>query len=138
MGQMNYGAERTPVSKLVVAKDAEKYLWVRKSGKGWELPGGVIEPGENRFEAARRELKEETSLECGELQDLVRVEVEDDNGCANAYILYTDEFQGQVSLGDKHDSYEWVEQEETGKLDVHHHSAFSKPAVRRIRKYLQE
>lgn len=39
-----------------------KVLLVRKKGAKWNLPGGVIEPGETPEEAAIRELREEASL----------------------------------------------------------------------------
>ena len=33
----------------------------------WGLPGGILEPGESIWDCARRELREETGLSCGEL-----------------------------------------------------------------------
>lgn len=47
---------------LVIARDAAGYLLIRNSRRGiWELPGGIIEPGESARECAMRELLEESS-----------------------------------------------------------------------------
>lgn len=37
---------------------------------GWELPGGIIDPGESAEEAARREVEEETGWRVGQLERL--------------------------------------------------------------------
>ena len=45
--------------------------------KVWELPGGLIDPGETPRQAAAREFAEETGGEAGELEWLGLVEVND-------------------------------------------------------------
>ena len=52
-----------------------KVLLVRKKGARWNLPGGVIEPGETPEEAAIRELREEASLHCQGLHALCTLPV---------------------------------------------------------------
>lgn len=42
--------------------DARRYL-VMRCFKYWDFPKGMVEPGEAPFEAAQREIREETSLE---------------------------------------------------------------------------
>lgn len=51
-------------STVICLRDG-KLLFVRKEAPEWSLPGGKIEPGEQPLEAARRELREETTLPLG-------------------------------------------------------------------------
>ena len=43
----------------VVTNPADEVLLVRTATAGWELPGGRVEPGEDLFDALRREVREE-------------------------------------------------------------------------------
>jgi 8-oxo-dGTP pyrophosphatase MutT (NUDIX family) len=51
---------RDPVGRLLLVRD-------RDSGS-WSLPAGAVEPSESPREAARRELLEETGIECDFLE----------------------------------------------------------------------
>ncbi|WP_186101622.1 NUDIX hydrolase [Burkholderia gladioli] len=46
----------------VVCRRGGRVLLVTRDGSRWALPGGSLEPGESAFEAACRELREETRL----------------------------------------------------------------------------
>lgn len=137
--KLEYGDERTPVVRIVARRGDGKVLLCRKeSMKKWELPGGKIEEGEDRFEAGKRELEEETDLESEEFVDLVRVEIEDENGCANAFIIYTEVRECNAEpVSHEHDKVKWVEPENYGEQDFHYHSAYSIPAVDRLETYLE-
>ena len=57
-----------PLEKLtyvvIGAREEGKWIFVRhKERDSWELPAGHIEPGETSFEAAKRELFEETGYQ---------------------------------------------------------------------------
>lgn len=52
---------------VAVIKDKQILLNLRSDTKTWGIPGGSLEIGETLEEAARRELKEETNLDCDNL-----------------------------------------------------------------------
>jgi 8-oxo-dGTP pyrophosphatase MutT (NUDIX family) len=51
------------VVQAVVLSERGVLLCVRRELRGWELPGGEVEPGEGDPDALRREVREETGLE---------------------------------------------------------------------------
>lgn len=59
-----------------VAIRNKKILLVKRSGEPgkdlWSLPGGVVEVGERLVDALKREVKEETNLDC-EVKDLINI-----------------------------------------------------------------
>ena len=60
---------------LVICKNEEgKYLGVKETrNRGWWIPGGLVEPGEDFFKAAKRETKEEAGIDI-EITGILRVE----------------------------------------------------------------
>jgi ADP-ribose pyrophosphatase YjhB (NUDIX family) len=54
-----------PSVNVVVSNDAGEILLIRRSDNGnWALPGGAIDLGESAAQAAVRETKEETGIDC--------------------------------------------------------------------------
>jgi 8-oxo-dGTP pyrophosphatase MutT (NUDIX family)/DNA-binding XRE family transcriptional regulator len=53
------------LAAFVVLRDAEGRVLIalREDGKGWNLPGGGVQPGETPWEAAVRETREEVGVE---------------------------------------------------------------------------
>jgi len=55
-------------SLLALNSKGELLLMRRTDNDCWGIPGGAMEPGEHIEETARRETREETGLEVGEMQ----------------------------------------------------------------------
>ena len=54
-----------PAVSVVVVNDADEILLIRRSDNGnWALPGGAIDLGESLSQAAVRETREETGIDC--------------------------------------------------------------------------
>src|ERR1700751_3557193 len=52
-----------PTAACLIRDDADRVLLVRHVGGWWSLPAGAVDPGETPAEAARRETREEASVE---------------------------------------------------------------------------
>jgi 8-oxo-dGTP diphosphatase len=53
-----------PATAGIILDQAGRVLLIRRGdGRGWSLPGGMMEPGENVCECLAREVREETGLE---------------------------------------------------------------------------
>jgi 8-oxo-dGTP pyrophosphatase MutT (NUDIX family) len=52
---------------FALAFDGDRFLMTRLTHRGWDIPGGHLEPGETPLEAALRETYEETCATLGEL-----------------------------------------------------------------------
>ncbi|REJ10392.1 NUDIX hydrolase [Halobacillus trueperi] len=57
-----------PGAVVIIENDHQEILLQHRKDGGWGLPGGLMELGESLEETARREVKEETGLQLGELK----------------------------------------------------------------------
>lgn len=131
-------SEKIDVVKIIIENDEGLILAVREAeSQKWELPGGKIRSSEGRFEAAERELLEETGLESSNFEDVVRVEVESEE-CVNCYIVYTDHPREEfVEIDNEElDDFKWVRPEKYKALDWHADSGYGIPAVEKLDSYL--
>lgn len=66
--EMRREAVHVPSAVLVFCWIDAGVVWVRHRTRGWEVPGGKIEPGESPEVAARREVLEESGVMLESLQ----------------------------------------------------------------------
>lgn len=79
----------------------------------WDLPGGILETGEDPEEAVRREIREEAGIEVKEVKPLTLVgeySMRNDYVITVAYSAHA--IEGEVVLSYEHNDYKWVTAEE--------------------------
>ncbi len=59
---MNYPVHIVTASGLI-ENDEGKILMIKSPDRGWEIPGGQVESGEDLTQALKREVKEETGID---------------------------------------------------------------------------
>ena len=114
------------VGALIIENN--RILLVERAGeplKGWwSLPGGGVETGETLEQAARREIREETGLEVGELQFLEIFEriMPDGEGKTEYHYVLVDYIchpaGGTLQAGDDAGRVEWFTESELAALRI--------------------
>lgn len=136
--------KKKEVAKILIENNEGEFLMLKKSSRyekmagGWEQPGGKIEDGENRYEAAEREIEAETGLEARDFEDLVRLELDDGENIVDCYVLYTENFSGEIELSGEHKDFRWIRPEESGDLDWHRDASYIIPVIEYLEKYRGE
>lgn len=112
----------------VIAVREEKFLLVKRGKapfKGcWSLPGGSQDAGETLEECARRELKEETSLDAGTLLFVAvrdRIAYHDDGSLSHHFVLatyITEDATGEAKAQDDADDIGWFTLDEMNNLET--------------------
>lgn len=113
------------VAKVLIQNDNKEFLVVRDVDSGkWELPGGIIEDGEDRFAASEREVEEETGMGISGLEDLLRLKIEDER-LIDCYMIYAERFEGELEIGGDVSEAKWVSAEEYLGMDWHRDAAYN-------------
>ena len=120
---------QTPIAAVgaVVFKDG-KILTIKRGqepSKGkWSIPGGRIELGETAYEAARREVREECSIEVEieRVLDSVDNIIRDEDGNVKYHIVITDLLakyvSGEIRAQSDAEECKWVTPGELAGLDL--------------------
>ncbi|MFB6208594.1 MAG: NUDIX hydrolase [Candidatus Nanohaloarchaea archaeon] len=150
----NYGeGDGIQVVKLLIQNEEGKFLAVQKTAEDkihsghkytlygrmagkWELPGGRFKAADDRFEASRREIEEETGLRLGEMEDVVREEVEEENS-VDTFIIFCEDWEGEVELSKEHQNYRWVSPEEYLNLNWHQDAGYGYAPMKFLEEYLK-
>ena len=133
--------ERNIVSALIFAKDGKLFQGMKNSQEGgvywdcWHIPGGGVVEGENKEEALKREVKEETGIDVSGY----KIVLVDDAGrgesnktlktgenviCKMNFFVYKVEINDKnsdeikVSLNDDLVKYRWTDPKELSNLKL--------------------
>lgn len=98
----------------LVYNDQGEILLMRHPNRGWEYPGGMVEPGETLQEALHREIREETGVEV-EITGFVGVNKNVKKDIVNIDFLcrYTG---GELTTSDESLEVRWFSREEALQL----------------------
>lgn len=110
----------------VIIKFGEEILLVRRShtdsrGGFYELPGGTVDAGESLEVAARREVKEETGLDLGELifKETNSYKVGEEQRLSGIFVA--ESTTDKVVLSHEHDDYKWVSADNFNNVELEPH-----------------
>ena len=112
----------------VIAMNDDKFLLIKRGKdphKGcWSLPGGTQEAGETLEQCARREFKEETNLDVGDLLFVTmrdRIKYNADGSISHHYVLATyisEDISGEPKAMDDAEDIGWFGLDEMDKLQT--------------------
>lgn len=101
-----------------------KYLLLHRCGEylndNWQMVSGKVEKGETAWQAALREIKEETSIVPDEFYscDILEQFYELNQNCINLVPIFVGFINSdqEVVLSDEHDEYKWVSLQEAKEM----------------------
>ena len=98
----------------LVRNDKDEILLLKSPNRGWEYPGGMVEPGEALQDALIREIKEETGVDVeitgfiGVCKNIQKDVVNIDFSCKHT--------GGELAMGDESLDVKWVNNDEALEL----------------------
>jgi 8-oxo-dGTP diphosphatase len=92
----------------VVLRDGAVLLVHRPQYDDWTLPKGKLEPGESWEDAARREVEEETGLDCEPGGEVGRTFYDDSRGRSKEVRYFRMEPEGDPEPRNEVDEVRWV------------------------------
>lgn len=104
-----------------MVQKGNKFLFLRKSVHDkddpncWDLPGGGIEFGEQPFEAAVREAKEEAGIKVKITKILAVWAMPNSNQWSIEFLVQGRYMSGRIKLSPEHSAFQWVEKQELKK-----------------------
>ncbi len=115
---------KTIYQTKVLVRFEGKYLLLRKikdifeeHNNGWEVSGGRIFENEKPQDAAIREVKEETGINCKILTELKFLELEKKGIKTRTHVFLAESNTSEVELSSEHSEFIWVNFEEIDNLD---------------------
>jgi 8-oxo-dGTP diphosphatase len=114
--------------KIIVINNEGKILALRRSATdpakplSWDLPGGLVDAGENIVEGILREVSEEAGIKVERPKLLDVFDYTSEQGTYLICIGYVARaITSDVILSYEHDQYEWITKEELLKRDMKMH-----------------
>jgi ADP-ribose pyrophosphatase YjhB (NUDIX family) len=100
---------------LVLNEQNHLLMMKRTDTEDWGIPGGAVELGEVIEDAARRETKEETNLEIGEMSlfgvfsgpELYHKYPNGDEVYNVSIVYLVHDWRGEIRLNDEHSEWNW-------------------------------
>ena len=100
----------------VVHRNGAVLLVHRPQYDDWTFPKGKLDPGESWEDAARREVEEETSLDCEPGEEVGRSFYDDSHGRSKEVRYFRMEPSGEPEARNEIDEVRWVALEEAGAV----------------------